>query len=189
VAYLEESLRLMRGNDNHWLAGIPILYIGRFMAERGENTRSKALLEEASQIFSINGDRLFMNITRSGLADIARIECDYPRAECLYAETAFEWNVIGNLGGMARCLECLAFIAGELAKGLSDNERHRYVHRAGVLFGAADQLRKRNNASMMQHERDEYNLRIAAVRSLVDAGIFETALAEGQTLNWEESMK
>ena len=182
LAYLEESIQLINRQGNQWNAGIPILYVGRFMAERGNYARGKELLEKANRIFAANVDRLFLNITRSGLADIAHIERDYPLAETLYMETAVEWERIGNMGAMARCLECLAFIVCECAKEIGNDGQRNYLYWAGKLLGAADHLRKNNNAAMMVHEQEEYNLRMDAVRELANSDTFETAWVEGQAL-------
>jgi non-specific serine/threonine protein kinase len=183
LACLEQSIQLILQHGNQWQAGIPVLYIGRFMAEQGNYARGRALLEEAQRIFTLNVDRLFLNVTRSGLADIAFRECDFPRAEALYIETALEWDRIGNIGAMARCVECIAFIASEQGKQQEWDEQRYYLHRAGVLLGAADQLRKNNNVPMMPHEREEYNLRLATFYSLCDPGTYEIAWSEGEALD------
>jgi predicted ATPase/DNA-binding SARP family transcriptional activator len=186
LACLEESIQLIMRHGSQWQAGIPVLYIGRFMAEQGNYSRGRALLEEAQRIFSLNVDRLFLNVTRSGLADIAFIECDFRRAEDLYIETALEWERIGNIGAMALCLERLAFIAVERAKSQAGDERHDGLHRAGLLLGAAEQLRKTNHAPMMPHEQEDYAVRIADARALSIDDNFSAAWEEGRSISQDE---
>jgi predicted ATPase/DNA-binding SARP family transcriptional activator len=183
---LEQSIQLIMRHGNQWQAGIPVLYIGRFMAEQGNYSRGRALLEEAQRIFTLNVDRLFLNVTRSGLADISFIECDFAQAEALYIETALEWERIGNIGAMAMCVERLAFIAVERAKSQTGDEQHAGLHRAGLLLGAADRLRKSNHAPMMPHEQEEYAVKIAGARALSIDGNFNAAWEEGRSISQDE---
>jgi hypothetical protein len=103
------------------------------------------------------GEINFANIARSGLADVLRLQGEYERSSLLYLETIKIWRTMGNLGAVARCLECLGFMAMAQAKALSPNERTPRLSRAARLFGAAEALRNENRSDMTPSEQAEYD--------------------------------
>jgi tetratricopeptide (TPR) repeat protein len=181
--YLEESLTRLRSAGNDWFAGIAILGLGSLAFSRGDYEASRARIQESRAIFQEMGDRHFVNMARSALADLARSQKDFPQAIQLYGETIAEWRQMGNQGAVARCLECLALIAGEQAKGNAPAERDSLFHRAGILFGAAEAIRISNKSPMTPDEQMEYDQQLSAIRRDVEERDFQSAWSQGRLMS------
>ncbi len=107
----EEGMAMLRQGNELWglgmgyqMAAFACLVAGN---EEGARTHAERALSHYGQI----GDVHYANIPRSILADLARQDGDLERASIMYREIVQVWRDKGNVGAVARCLECLAFIA------------------------------------------------------------------------------
>ena len=186
--YLEESLTRLRSAGNDWFAGIAILGLGSLAFSRGDYEASRERIQESKVIFQEMGDRHFVNMARSALADLARREMDVPQAVQLYGETIAEWRQMGNQGAVARCLECLAFIAGEQVKGSAPAVRASLTCRAGILFGAAEAIRISSKSPMTLYEQVEYDQQLSAIRQDVEERDFQSAWSQGRVMSIDQAI-
>ena len=179
-AYIEEELRLGQKAGDRWVRAEALFGIGLVSMAENDFAAAKSNLGEAYQLFDEINDRAFGTMALSGLADLARRQGDLELAETHYRQVIKNWQQTGHLPGIARCLECLALVAG--ARG--DFER------AGRLFGAAEALREQLDSDMMPDEKEEYAAELAALRGrLGDAArAFDAAWQAGREAGYEQSV-
>jgi hypothetical protein len=132
-------------------------------------------------------DRTALNVARSALADVARRQGRFAESAALYRETLAQWRQLGNLGAVARCMECLGFLAAaqagagaprqpEVGAGLSGAD----LTGAARLLGAAQALRESGpTLPMTAEEKVEYERLVAAARTFADPVAFDAAWDEG----------
>jgi hypothetical protein len=90
-----------------------------------------------------------------------------------------------NPGAIARCLECLAFLAtgDECTEASSAACRH-----AARLLGAAAALRQRHAAPMAVYEADEYRTRRDALQARLGDQAFAAEWASAQAFTLEQAI-
>ena len=179
--FAQESIARLRGSGNEWFAGIGVWSLGMMDLRQGNYQSSRDNVLECYLIFEGMGDRHFTNVARSGLAEIARAEKDYPQAKRIYLDTMEEWRKLGNLGAVARCLECLAFIEGQLAGQTVSTEQSAHIFQAAKLLGAAETIRQKNNATMPPDEQVEYDQHLMLIQSMAQVQIFKDSWQQGTT--------
>jgi len=180
--FVQEGISKLRGSGNEWFAGIGVFSLGMIDLHQGNYQASRDHILESYLIFDGMGDRHFTNIARSGLAEIARAEKDYPQARRIYLDTIEEWRRLGNLGAVARCLECLAFNEGELAGQGSSAEQSVHINQAAKLLGAAETIRQVNGAIMPPDEQAEYDGQLKLIQSMAPVQTFKEAWQQGSSL-------
>ena len=157
---------------------MPLMTMGTIEALEGNYAAARARLEESRALFREMGDRHFSAVVSSGLADTARLEGEDERAIALYQDILIAWRDLGNPGAVARCLECLAFIARK--QGLAQ--------RAAQLLGSADAVRQVNAAHMQFGEREECDRHVAALRAQLGKAGWAAAWQAGQALTMDQAI-
>ena len=104
-----------------------------------------------------------------------------------YREVIPEWQLIGNPGGIARTLECVAFVW--LHQADKETARESNVQRAATLLGAAEKLREAIHATMLPPEQSEYQEHVAGLRERLDDARLKAAWADGRTLTMEQAIE
>jgi hypothetical protein len=140
---------------------------------------AKQLFEEGLKIFGRLRNKYFHTALRSELGHVARHSGDIRQAKKIYHDTLPEWKDLGNRAAIAHQLECFAFLA------IADEEPQRAIK----LFGAAEALRARVQASMTELERVEYNHAVAQLRSMFAETEFSTLWAEGRATTMERAIE
>jgi len=153
----------------------------------GEYRAAERSYNESNAMFTKYGDRQFMNVSLSGLADVARLMGDLPRAIFLYREVIANWVTIGNRGAVARCLECLAFIAIAQAKDGPEGQPNLLL-RAANLYGAAATLRTTSRSDMSIDERKEYEAQLPRLQQSLEPAEISGAWAAGQALDLTQAV-
>ncbi len=176
--YLDESTRVAQDSGLPWEAAVSMTNIGQVALLLGDYNEARARYRECIELFGEAGDRHFGNVARSGLAETERLGGNPRAAVPLYGKTILEWRELGNRGGIARCIECLAFIA----TGNGD------LKRAGRLFGAAEALREASGSPMTRDEVIEYNREVAVLRSKTDENTWRPAWEEGRALSMDRAI-
>lgn len=180
-AAAESGDRSATGMSQITLAGIDIL--------QGRYDDAIAVLQEAVSLLHDARDWAFESVGRSALADAHRLAGHYVEASALYREIIPTHQLSGNLGGIARCLECLAFILIEKAEQISGDIRTEYLRRSARLLGAAEALRETSSAGMGMHEQEEYARYVTRLRAMMDDQARQVAWAEGRGLNMDEVLE
>jgi tetratricopeptide (TPR) repeat protein len=154
-AFLLEGRERTHRMGDSWAEGMTAFNLGVLAYRQGDYLEAQARYDESHAIWESMGDRVFMHLPTSGLADVARRTGNYDQAVALYREMVSRWQQAGNVGAIARCMECLAFVAVARGDGAQDRERLR--QHAARLLGAAETLRVASTAPMMPDERSEYD--------------------------------
>jgi hypothetical protein len=142
---------------------------------------------KSNALFTRYNDRQFMNITRGGLADVARQMGDLEQAESIYLEIIKVWVMIGNRGAVARVLECLAAVALIRARETEGYKAVLLQHSAN-LFGAADTVRKVSNSDMTGQEKPEYEDWLDELRQNLAPDQFSSAWTAGSRLSQAQAL-
>jgi len=187
---LEQSLQVLKHRGHTWYLGVATISLGICSFHQGQFEEAQKYYDEGEQIFRELGDRHFLNVIRSCRAEMAYTREDYPAATHLYQETIQTWQKLGNRGAVARCLECLAFIAGKEAEAQDGvpEDRLDLLRKAGILLGAAGSIRQENQSGMTPEEQVEYDQEIAKFESLPEVEIFEAGCAQGSGMSLEEAI-
>lgn len=189
--YVEESQRIFREINDPWGISMTQMATGSYQIYQGDYDGAQKTFSESLESMQVIGNSYFANVSRSGLADVARYQGDYAEAIPLYVDTANNWRILGNLGALARCLECMAFIAGEQWKNASSSEQDNELIRAAILFGAAKSIRENNRAVMTLEEKKEYDQKVAEIQSIVDRQAvarrsYQAAWAKGRGMSVDQ---
>jgi tetratricopeptide (TPR) repeat protein len=188
-AYLQRAIEIERELNFGWGMGLGLWQLAAMSSEEGDFDKARSLLAESMELFEAEGNRQFVNGTRSHLADVARAQGDYKTAIELYGEALRTWRDLGNLGAAARCIECLAFVVIGQSAGSDVANRKDLLKRAARMFGAAAALRESSASNMEPHERAEYERELAKLSAELDDGSLKAAWAEGHSLPIEQAIR
>ncbi len=188
-ADLEEALHAATESGDRAGMAMCQAYIGEVDHLQGRFAESVVPLQEALALAHEAREWVVENITRSVLADAYRLTGDYGQAAALYREVMRRHQITGNRGGVARCLECLAFMQVQQAESAPAEKRKEYLAGAARLFGAAEAMREATSTQMRVDERGEYAQYAARLRAMMDDRAHEAAWAEGRLLTIEQLLE
>jgi predicted ATPase/class 3 adenylate cyclase len=183
---LEEGLRAAAELGDRGVMAICQAYIGEVEHLQGRYAESIAPLQEALALAHEAREWVVENIARSVLADAYRLTGDYREAAPLYRQVIRRHQITGNPGGVARCLECLAFMQVQQAETTPAEKRREYLAGAARLFGAAEALREASGKQMRVDEPGEYGQYVARLRAMMNEGAREAAWSEGRRATVDE---
>jgi predicted ATPase/class 3 adenylate cyclase len=175
---LWKAMQEMDHNGNGFGSAISRMMLAFHTYANDDYDEAGRLYQESFALFEKGGMRGFQNVCRSGMADVARVKGDLPRAARLYRETIRFHVITGNHGAVARCLECLAFIS------IAQNE----LSQAGTLFGAAEAMRKTSRSTMTLDEQNEYEIQVAELRTRLETDALQNAWNAGRALDVERAV-
>jgi predicted ATPase/class 3 adenylate cyclase len=181
-SYLDESIRLFDEVGAKRASASPLYGYGLTAYLQGDYERARAAYQECLSVSIENGIRPRANMARSGMADVAWQQRKYQEALKLYREAIAEWQQMGNPGGIARCLECIAFVFIDQARTEPQADRPVPSRRAARILGAAEALREQVNSPMTPFEQPEYDREVASLREELDETSLASAWAEGRAL-------
>lgn len=154
----------------------------------GDMTAAVDHAHQALAYFSDSGDEHVVGRSHSLLAEVARRQERWRQAVDKYLITLRIWRDVGQVGGAARCLECLAFIARATAQSSGDRGRDNRLELSARLLGAADAVRKAHKTPMTTQEQPEYDLELAALRDALSPEAFQRAWRHGQGMSLDEAV-
>jgi hypothetical protein len=150
-----------------------------YESHSGDFAAARAHLLESQQWMRKMGNQPRVIGMQSELAHIARREGNFPEASRLYRETLTALQEFGHRGGVARNLECLAFMA---------SAQHLPL-RAARLMGAAEALRELSRVALMPEEVPETEQEVSAMRTQLAGPEFDAAWAEGRAMSMEQAIE
>jgi hypothetical protein len=103
---------------------------------------------------------------------------NYSRAIPIYQEVIAVWLKRANLGAVARCIECLAFIA----------IHQENFEQAAMLLGAAEAVREIQHAPMVGPEIEEYARYQEELRSKMEQDALEKCWKLGGAFNLDQAV-
>ena len=177
--YFHKIKELLRDIPFSFQAGLFCLGMGMIESVQRNYDTAQQLFEEGLKIFGRLRNKYFHTALRSELGHVARHSGDIRQARKIYHDTLPEWKDLGNRAAIAHQLECFAFLA------VADEEPQRAIK----LFGAAEALRARVQASMTELERLEYNQAVAQLRSMLTEPEFDACWVEGRAINMEQAIE
>lgn len=168
--YIDEGIQIIKSLNDRVSAVAAQVFMGLIAIYRGEAETARESFLGALETLQTIGDPYYTNVARSGLADAHRLLGNYGQASVAYLETIRGWRKLGNMGAIARCLECLGFVALSLAQGFEREKRESRAGLAATLFGGAEKIREENQAEMLAIERVQYEQQIAVLKNLASQG-------------------
>ena len=185
---LLEAIKQFDSIQDDWGSANVRAVLGAMAVQERDLDQAEASFRESFALFEKNGDNIFVNISRSGLADVARLKNEHGSSTTLYLETMATWVMIGNQGAVARCLECLAFIALAQAEGAAPEQKLAFLRRSANLFGAAEGIRSGYNLPMSPEEQAEYASQLAGLRGSMPPAELEQAWEFGRSLDLQRAV-
>lgn len=179
-ADLQEALRAAMEVGDRGAMGMSQIVLAEIDLLQGRYAEAETLLHDAMARLHEARDWVFENIARSDLADARRLTGDYAQATLLYQHVIHNYQLSGNRGAIARCLECLAFMQVQQAETLPDDRRTEYSRRAAEWFGAAQVIREAGGAQMSVREPEEYGQYVSRLKAMMSDRAREAAWAEGR---------
>jgi len=178
MSLLEEALTMFRALSDKWKIALTISNLGLVVREQGDDQRATACFEEALSQFRELGDKWGTAFSLSNLAIVAWGQQNYGRSAALFGESLALRNDLREKPGIATSLVGLAGVAAAL--GQSD--------RAAVLFGAAEALRETIGIPLPPFIRDDYQGRVASLKTRLGDAAFTAAWAKGRAMPLEEAI-
>lgn len=188
-ANLERAIALAREGGYYWGVGLSLMQTAEIDIREGQYESANARLLESLSALQAEGNRQFMNMAQSAMADVARFQGDHGKAIDLYRQTIKVWKELGQLGGQARCIECLAFIALAQSDAAEGGPQLDRLKLAGRLIGAAAMLREESGTPMTPPEQIEFGEQVEKLRQRLGAEVFQAAWSEGHTLSREQAVR
>ncbi|MGC1378470.1 MAG: AAA family ATPase, partial [Anaerolineales bacterium] len=157
LALAEEAQSISEQAGDRWNIN-PLLHLARINIRLGNISKARGYFLECIARSGEAGDKLSMNATLAELCDLERAHGYPAEAFSHYQETAQGWIELNNIGGAARCLECMAFLAID----------HEEFETAALLLGKADSLRQESGQKMEGEEPQEYERYLTELKSHLD---------------------
>ncbi|MBI5879293.1 MAG: adenylate/guanylate cyclase domain-containing protein [Chloroflexi bacterium] len=179
IALAEEAMRVAHGFGNPWTHGMAAMNAARVASILGDLQVAQTWIEQSLADFSQAGDRGFSHSMVAELGHVLRKQGLRAEARAAYRDSIHWFHEVGNQGGIAHQLECLAMLV------LDDGE----AERAARLFGAAQAMRDRANASMWAHERGDYDAAQDRLRAALEPAALERAWSEGAKLAVKQAIE
>jgi len=179
VEYQQRASELLKEYGNRWTYGINMFGFGNLYSHFGEFDKAREHFNIAMEAMKEIGSTRNVVMINSDLAHILRREGKLDEALAAYRETIKEWQRIGHRAAIAHQLECMAFIA----KSMEDPDK------ALMLFGAAEEIRKKIRIDMTAQEREVYEKEVADLKSNIDEKTFSSRWKEGRSLTVEKAVE
>jgi predicted ATPase len=176
--YLQESARYAREAGAPFGLGMVLLTLAQLTAQRGDLAGARRQIEESLSVFEGASIEYMVVVAGSALADVARLQGEYAEAKVRYREALAGWRERGLRGAMARCLECLAYIA----------HAERRDQDAMRLIGAAEALREAAQSRRTAQEEAEHVPILEELRASAGYLAFQAASVEGRAMALEEAV-
>ena len=215
---LEQGLELMRGNGTEKGIARILVSLGGLALGTSEIAEAGGRFQEALEIFRQMNDERCIPISLVNLGAVANFQKDYPLARSLYSECLERFRRLEDGRNVAHTLYCLGnieidegntveaerllreslgmfrgwkeqwrciivletFMSLEAAKG-----QHQ---RACRLWGAAQASRQQLESPLQPEHLAQYGQILSKVQEAMGAEAFETALAEGRAMSWEQAV-
>lgn len=183
----EEAMSIFRESRYLWGLGMGHQIAALIRMYAGEYEAAQTHSEQSLDLFNEIGDMHMSNVPRSILAETARRQGDLDEAAHLYRQAALVWRDKGNFGGLARCLECLAFIEYAKMRSAEVLVMEQPKH-AIALLGAAEAIRQHYQSPMIAVEESEYETEIALIRQAAGESVFLAAYRQGQLMTMDQAI-
>jgi predicted ATPase len=175
----EESLDISSRLSYERGIGAALHNLGEIAQRTGDLDLADQLLNECLVSARRAGDSRMIAYTVQILGSVANSRCDFAAARRNLLEAMNMHHALGDKGGTALVLECLA--TTEIGEG--------QPLRAVTLLGAASRIRGAIGLELPPAERQHVEAALGAARMLLDAGEADRAHERGQSLDLAEAIR
>jgi predicted ATPase/DNA-binding XRE family transcriptional regulator len=177
IAYFSEALALARATGDVRNMGNCLFFLAESHADDLE--LSQSLWEQGLSLHQADGDPTHIAWGLEGLAGVAYLKRDYATASKYQLESlSIKVRVMDKLG-IAYSLEGLAQVAA------AEEEPER----AGILWGAANQLRQSMSVPLDPSRAELYTSLIPRTRAQIGEELFVVCWKRGQGMDLEEAIE
>ncbi|MEA2572880.1 MAG: hypothetical protein QOH93_178 [Chloroflexia bacterium] len=219
-ALAQESISLFRQLGSAGKPGLNLALLGTGVVSfaLGDYGAAQSTLDEASSLATELGDAYTLAQASTYLGDLARIDCDYPRAGSLYERSLAAFRAVGGRSDIPALLHNIAYVAiAERDYGRAWDLFHESLilqqeignqqgvseclsgfaalagaqgepMRAARLFGAAEALRTAIGVYMWPAERIECERNLRSTKAQLDEAGWQAAWQEGEQLSPEQAI-
>ncbi|MDX1415512.1 MAG: adenylate/guanylate cyclase domain-containing protein [Candidatus Promineifilaceae bacterium] len=184
--YMEESVAASRRVGDNVFITTPLLIMVEAAVSEHRLDLAWEKVQEGLALINASPNPTFRQLFSTKAADIYRLRGTFAEAIPIYQQAVIAWREIGNLGAVARCIECLAFIEIGRARQLSRVRQEEVLTHACRMLGAAQKIREDPERAMPDYEQVEYEEQVAALEELLDEGSFASAWANGRRMSLDE---
>jgi hypothetical protein len=135
-----------------------------------------------------SGNLIGIAVSQGNFAWIALRQENFTKALALLKESLVLRGEIGDIGGVAWCLEKMAEIALTTGQREPSPGREEDFRRAARLFGAAEALRAPMKSKIDLVDQPEYERQVALVRDQLDETTFAAGWGEGQAMTLRQAV-
>ncbi len=147
--------------------------------EQRDFHRARELLEESLTLDRELGNKKGVAISLRNYGELLQLQGEFARARGLYQQSLGLFRELDDKLGLTACMEGFAVLAS----------LQNQADRAARLFGIAEALRTVVGTSQpVSFETGEYNQRLEAARSQLNADAFAAAQAEGSRMPPDEAI-
>jgi tetratricopeptide (TPR) repeat protein len=177
--FLTESLALFQElNENLWVCRVSYLLAETYLTN-GNAEAAKPLWKQGLDLCRMEDDKFHIAWGLEGVGNVERLEGHYEQAKELYTESLKLKVDVMDKVGIIYSLEAFAQLA------LSQKQFRRAV----VLWGAAEQQRKKLHMLVDPLRKASLAISIATARSQLGENVLTTAWDEGQRMKMQEAIE
>ncbi len=154
--------------------------LGEVVYGQGDYDRARSCWEESLSLYRAIDNKFRVAIQLHHLSYVERRDGNYDLASKHLAESLRMCEEYGFKLISAYCLVALAGIAAG---------SNGQAKRAARLFGAAEELRERNNYSLEGPDRTDYDHNLTTARSQLDEASWQVAWEEGRAMSREQAIR
>jgi tetratricopeptide (TPR) repeat protein len=151
---LEEAHSRALHQDDQWVLAFVVCALAEFLHSNGELERAARLATEASQIYQLLGDTLFLPEPLLLLAKIALRRGDLPQAQALCQQALAIYRSLDDAHGLANAYQVQAWLA--LHEQATEEEEEPAKSRAADLAKQAYSLRASVARAISPREQTEF---------------------------------
>jgi predicted ATPase/class 3 adenylate cyclase len=173
--YLRDSLLGFEVLGVRWAVGLTQANLGDVAVDLGDVVAARNHYGQSLAVAEELEDREGRVYALTGLADVARLQADYPAASQALADALPLLRELGAQLAIAEWCECGAALLTEVGAATE----------AARLFGAAAALREAIAAPLPETRRPQQDACRLQLEALLGSARFDEALAAGARLPWE----
>ena len=178
LVFLEKGLTLYRDLEDETNQAEVLLYLADTRARLLELDQAKLHYEEALAIFQRTRESNRSSFALGGLADIARLQGNFPRASSYLRDSLTQARYIGNKEQVIFTLEAQAV----LLESVGQHER------SACLWGATEAQREATHLYQTPSYQQDYAAHITKAREALGEKPFAAAWEQGRRLTLEEAI-
>lgn len=152
--------------------------LGTLALRQGDIPKARALQEEALFHKQQLGDMRGILFSVWALGNIARLQTKYSLARAYYTQAIQTAQQIEDKWSLPYCIEAFGYLA----------VANQQLHRAAIIFAAADSLRGATGAPLPPIWQADYAHALATIKDQLGAVAFAVVWQEGQTLELKKAI-